>query len=57
MGTYAGAEGEVAAQAHARASNASIAVGVREEVVNRLRDVLVVRVEGLRGWCVSLGQN
>lgn len=35
------------AETHARAADAAVAVGVREEVVHRLRDVLVIRVERL----------
>ena len=46
--TYTSSEGEVAAETHARAPDAAIAVGVGEEVVNRLGDILIVRVEGLK---------
>ena len=46
-GTYAGAEGEVAAETHARGPDAAVAVLVGEEVVDRLCDILVIRVKGL----------
>lgn len=47
-GTYAGTEGEVAAQAHACAANAAVTVRVGEEVINGLGDILVVGVECLQ---------
>ena len=44
---YGGAQGEVAAEAHACCADAACASGQGEEVVDRLVGVLVVGLEGL----------
>lgn len=56
-GTYAGAEGEVPAETHARAPDAAVAVRVGKEVIDRLRDILVVRVERLESDTRSVSTN
>ena len=50
---YGGAQGEVAAEAHACCANAASASGQGEEVVDGFVGILVVGLEGLSVMLVS----
>lgn len=53
MSSYGGADGEMAAQAHARGADAARAGGQGEEVIDCPARVLVVGLERLFPACVS----